>query len=347
MANKSVTPEQPASPSVAPEPTGAPGGPNAPEAHSSGLAIIGSKIGPAAPARSILARPRLVDWFGQHAHARLILVSAEAGYGKTTLLGEFANHTRDRVVWYRLERSDGDWITFLSYLVAALRDVWPGFGRPTEALLRNVAAMGSPREVVLAQFLADLSSAEPGRVAVILDDYHLVEESPDIRMIVSRMLERAPEGMYFILSGRGAPNLALGRLTGQGRVHGLTIDDLRFSLAEIERLFTTTYGQPLDGDACQVIAERTEGWAAGLQLVAASISVSQPHEVAAFISALSGATGPIYDFLAEEVLTRLAPETQRVLMHASLVDNVQTGICVRGARGRRHAVRARRCRGVA
>ena len=75
---------------------------------------------------------------------------------------EFANHTRDRVVWYRLERSDGDWITFLSYLVAALRDIWPDFGRPTEALLRNVAAMGSSREVVLAQFLADLSSAERG-----------------------------------------------------------------------------------------------------------------------------------------------------------------------------------------
>ena len=126
------------------------------------------------------------------------------------------NDTRDRVVWYRLERSDGDWITFLSYLVAALRDIWPDFGQPTEALLRNVAAMGSTQEVVLAQFLADLSMAESGRVAVILDDYHLVGESPDVRMIMSRMLERAPEGMYFILSGRGIPNLAVGRLTGPG-----------------------------------------------------------------------------------------------------------------------------------
>ena len=324
MPNLSVTQDHPPTLDQAPEPTSSPRRPNAPEAHPSGLAIIGSKIGPEAPARSILARPRLVDWFGQHAHARCVLLSAEAGYGKTTLLGEFANHTRDRVVWYRLERSDGDWITFLSYLVAALRDVWPGFGRPTEALLRNVAAMGSSREVVLAQFLADLSSAEAGRVAVILDDYHLVAESPDVRMIVSRVLERAPEGVYLILSGRGAPNLALGRLTGQGRVHGLNIDDLRFTMPEIEQLFATTYGQPLDDEACRVIAERTEGWAAGLQLVAASIAVSQPHEVAEFINALSGATGPIYDFLAEEVLTRLSAETQRVLMHASLVDRVET-----------------------
>ncbi len=324
MASQSMTPEHDPVSGEASGPTSALRRQSAPQAHSSGFAIIGSKIGPAAPARSILARPRLVDWFGQHADARLVLLSAEAGYGKTTLLAEFANHTRDRVAWYRLERSDGDWITFLSYLVAALRDIWPSFGRPTEALLRNVAAMGSSREVVLAQFLADLSSAEAGRVAVILDDYHLVEGSPDVRMIVSRMLERAPEGMYFILAGRGTPNLSLGRLTGQGRVHGLTIDDLRFTLAEIEQLFATTYGQPLDGEACRIIAERTEGWAAGLQLVAASIAVSQPDEIAAFIRALSGAAGPIYDFLAEEVLTRLSLDTQRVLMHASLVDRVQT-----------------------
>lgn len=298
--------------------------PDSPEPHPSGLAIIGSKVGPAAPARSILARPRLVEWFAEHARARLIVLSAEAGYGKTTLLGEFANDTRDRVVWYRLERSDGDWITFLSYLVAALRDVWPDFGKPTEALLRNVAAMGSTQDVVMAQFLADLSSAEAGRVAVILDDYHLVDQSPDVRMIVSRMLERAPEGMYLVLSGRGAPTLSVGRLRGQGRVSTLDMDDLRFTRSEIEQLFASTYGQPLDDDACRIIAERTEGWAAGLQLVAASISVSRPEEVSSFIAALSGATGPIYEFLAEEVLTRLSSVTQRVLMHASLVDRVET-----------------------
>ena len=170
MTKQSVTSERPSAPPEAPSSTQARTGLNSPEPHPSGFAIIGSKIGPAAPARSILARPRLVDWFEQHARARLFVLSAEAGYGKTTLLGEFANHTRDRVVWYRLERSDGDWITFLSYLVAALRDVWPEFGKSTEALLRNVAAMGSSREVVLGQFLADLSSAEAGRVAVILDD---------------------------------------------------------------------------------------------------------------------------------------------------------------------------------
>ena len=122
----------------------------------------------------MLPRPRLVDWFDQQAQARLLLVSAEAGYGKSTLLNDFALHTRDTCVWYRMETSDGDWITFLSHMVAAFREVSPGFGRSTEALLRHVAAMGSSREVVLAQFLADLDAVEIDRVAVILDDYHFV-----------------------------------------------------------------------------------------------------------------------------------------------------------------------------
>ena len=292
-------------------------------AHSSGLAIIASKISPAVQERSVLSRPRLVEWFSRHAAARLVLITAEAGYGKSTLLNDFALQTRDRCAWYRMETSDGDWITFLSHMVAALREVTPGFGAATEALLRHVAAMGPSREVVVAQFLADLGSVDAGRIAVILDDYQYVEGSGDIRMILSRMLERAPDQMYFILGGRGKPNLTLGRLISQGRVAELNTDDLRFSRPEIEELFAVTYGQPLDDATCSVVAERTEGWAASLQLVAAAIAQTQPDEVASFIQALSGASAPIYDFLAEEVLTRLSPETQRVLMHASMLDRVQ------------------------
>ena len=106
MPNESVTREHPSDRPLDPRSSDAAHRPSVVPAHPSGLTIIGSKIGPAAPARSILARPRLVEWFGQHADACRILVNADAGYGKTTLLGEFAEYTRDRVVWYRLERSD-------------------------------------------------------------------------------------------------------------------------------------------------------------------------------------------------------------------------------------------------
>lgn len=291
--------------------------------HPSGLTIIASKIAPVSAGRSVMHRPRLVDWFEQQRRARLILVSAEAGYGKSTLLTDYAQRSSTMCVWYRIETSDGDWITFLSYMVATLREVDSAFGRATEALLRHVAAMGSSREVVLAQFLADLGTLDGFGLDVILDDYHLVEGSDDVRMVVSRLLERAPEGMRFILAGRGRPNLALGRMLSQARVAELTIDDLRFTRAEIDELFSTTFQQPLGADDCEVIADRTEGWAASLRLVSASIAVSRPSEVGAFIKALSGATGPIYEFLADEVLTRLSEQNQRVLVHASLIDHVR------------------------
>ena len=112
----------------------------------------------------------------------------------------------------------------------------------------------------------------------------------------------------------------------QGQVAELSTNDLRFTRAEIEELFASAYLQPLDRHACDVVAERTRGWAASLQPVAASITVSQPSEVGPFIEALSGAEGPIYDFLAEEVLARMAPLTQRVLLHASLIDRVTPGL---------------------
>lgn len=325
MPEQPVTNEHPTDTPPDPSDVAELGGANPVEAgvHSSGLAIIASKIGPAAPGRAVMRRPRLVDWFDRQSRARLILVSAEAGYGKSTLLNEHALNAAVNCVWYRIETSDGDWITFLSYMVAAMREVAPGFGRSTEALLRNVAAMGSTREVVLGQFLADLGTLDLGPTDIVLDDYHLIEGSADVRMILGRLLERAPAEMRIILAGRGRPNLALGRLVAQGQVSELTIDDLRFSKSEINELFSTTYRQPLDKGACDIIAERTEGWAASLQLVSASIAVSRPSEVGAFIEALDGARGPIYDFLAEEVLTRLSPRTQRVLIHASLIDRVR------------------------
>ena len=298
--------------------------------HPSGLAIIASKISPAVEGRLVLTRARLISWLEHQAQARAILINAEAGYGKSTLLNDFARRTDLSCVWYRLERSDGDWITFLSYLVASIRGAVADFGRPTEALLRNVASMGSSREVVLSQFLSDLGAVGTREILVILDDYHLVSDSADVRMIMSRLLERAPADVRFVIAGRGRPNLTLGRMIAQGRVSELTTNDLRFSRPEIEDLFATAYLRPLDQRACDVVTERTQGWAASLQLVAASIAVSRPGEVASFIEALSGTTGPIYDFLAEEVLTRMEPLTERVLLHASLLDRVTADLVAAG-----------------
>jgi ATP/maltotriose-dependent transcriptional regulator MalT/DNA-binding SARP family transcriptional activator len=289
---------------------------------ASGLSIINSKIEQPKRGAKLLTRSRLVGWLEQRRRARVLLISAEAGYGKSTLLNDYATSTDTTCIWYRLETTDGDWITFLSHLVASVREVSPSFGRPTEALLRHIAAMGPSREVVVATFLADLDGVEIAGLTLILDDYQLVEGSADVRMIMSRLLERAPASMRFVLAGRGRPNLPLARLVAQGLVAELTSSDLRFTRSEIEELFDSKYQQPLAPDTFDIVERRTEGWAASLQLVSASIAASRPGEVGAFMQALSGAQGPIYDFLAEEVLARLPALTGRVLIHASLMDRV-------------------------
>jgi LuxR family maltose regulon positive regulatory protein len=213
-------------------------------------------------------------------------------------------------------------MTFLGYLVAAVRQKYEDFGAATEALLRHVASMGPTRDVVVATFLADLAEVGDGEVILILDDFHLVDGSDDVAYILGRLFEQAPDGFHFVLSGRGRPEIPLGRIAAQGRLAELSTRDLRFTRTEVEEFFVSN-GQTLRRELCDVVEERTEGWVASLQLVAASITTSHPGEVDAFIKALSGARGSLYDFLAEEVLTRLAALTQRVLVHAALLDRVK------------------------
>lgn len=293
-----------------------------PEEGPRALAVIRSKVQAPVLRDPILERPRLLGWLDQHASERVVLVSAEVGYGKSTLLADFSRRADARALWYRLESTDRDWMSFISHLVAAAREAQPDFGAATEALLRHVAAVGPSREMVLSSLLAELGDLLPTRTFVIFDDFHFVDDSVDVRAIVRRLIESAPQHWHFFIAARRRPNLPLGWLAAGGQLGELTTTDLRFTRTELDDLFGTTYAQHLSPESLDIVEERTEGWAASLQLVAASIAASRPSQVEAFIGALSGAAGPIYDFLAEEVLERLSPMTQRVLIHASLLDRV-------------------------
>lgn len=285
-------------------------------------AIIRSKVQSPVVRTTTLERPRLLAWLERHDAERVRFVTAEAGYGKTTLLADFARRSRARTLWYRLDTSDGDWLTIISYLVAAVREIVPDFGVSTMALLIQASTMGTTREVALSTFLAELGALGDEPTILIVDDVHLVQSQEDVQVVLERLFERAPDAMSFILAGRRRPDLRLGRLAAQGGVAALTTNDLRFSLRETEDLFEESYSLRLDDDVVTAIDARTEGWSASLQLVCSSIRTCDPHQVRAFVNDLSGTTEPIYDFLAEEVLGRQPPVMQRVLMHASLLDRI-------------------------
>ncbi|MFL5669016.1 MAG: hypothetical protein ACJ77U_06485, partial [Chloroflexota bacterium] len=229
-----------------------------------------------------LARHRLLDWLAAKVHHRVILVLADAGYGKTTLLADFSRRTRARTLWYRLDEDDRDWISFLSHLVAAGRVHDPGFAPNTASLLGDLA-LGAPTvEAATEVFIRELSAIATQGALLILDDFHLVDESPDIRQIVREIVTAAPERLAIVFASRRMPAVPLARLRAAGEVAELGTDDLRFDATETARLFTETYGRALDPDVLADVATKTEGWAASLQLVQAALRDRTPTQIRQF-----------------------------------------------------------------
>jgi|GEM_PF-909687 ATP-dependent transcriptional regulator len=269
-----------------------------------------------------LARDRLLEWLSVKIHRRAVLLTAEAGYGKTTLLADFSRRTRLRVLWFRLDRGDRDWVGFLAYLVAAVRIHVPAFGASTSALLRETATAAPQLDTVLDTFLRELGGLPNDASALVFDDFHLVDDSPDVRHILRELLARAPERMSFVFASRREPPVRLARLRALGEVAELRTDDLRFDAVETERLFRETYEMRLEPAVLAELRRRTEGWAASLQLVRAALHDRDPGQVRAFISSLSGAEGHLYEYLAEEVVGELPTELQQFLMRTSVLETV-------------------------
>jgi ATP/maltotriose-dependent transcriptional regulator MalT/DNA-binding SARP family transcriptional activator len=269
-----------------------------------------------------LARDRLLEWLSIKVHRRAVLLIAEAGYGKTTLLADFSRRTRIRVLWFRLDRGDRDWVGFIAYLVAAVRVHVQDFGPSTRALLRETATASPTLDTVLDTFLRELGGLPNDPTALVFDDVHLVDDSPDVRHILRELMTRGPERMSFIFASRREPPVRLARLRALGEVAELGTDDLRFNVLETERLFRETYEMRLEPAILAELRRRTEGWAASLQLVRAALHDRDPGQVRAFISSLSGAEGHLYEYLAEEVVGELPDDLQQFLMRTSLLDTV-------------------------
>ncbi|HET7495649.1 MAG TPA: BTAD domain-containing putative transcriptional regulator [Candidatus Limnocylindrales bacterium] len=269
-----------------------------------------------------LERTRLLDWLRAKIHGRVVLLLADAGYGKTTLLADFARRTRMRTLWYRLDHDDRDWVTLLQHLIAAGREYDPGFAPATSELLSEIGVGGPTREAALDTFIGELPSIATGGAVLIFDDFHLVDDAPDARFVARELVARAPERLTVVFASRRAPTVPLSRLRSVGEVAELGTDDLRFDATETARLFTETYGRRLDADVLEDLAIRTEGWIASLQLVQAALRDRSPTEIRHFVRSLNGADRDLYDYLAEEVVGDLPDELQRFLMDTSILQVV-------------------------
>jgi DNA-binding SARP family transcriptional activator len=269
-----------------------------------------------------LRRDRLLDWLAYRGKRRVTCVVAEAGFGKTTLVADFVRRSRRRTFWYRLDEDDTDGLVFMRYVVAACQAVDPGLLRRAASLLNETAIEPLRQDAVLDALLMDLDTLGEVPSALVLDDFHVVEEIESVTSVVERVLARAPAQLAIFLISRRAPKLQLASLRARGELAELGREELRFDEAETELLFREAYRHPLEADVLHELQDRTEGWAASLRLVGTALEGRTPGQVRTFVRSISGSEGDLYDYLAEEVIGELDEKLRGFLMRVSLLEEI-------------------------
>ena len=287
--------------------------------------IIGARIHPPLLRADTLTRDRLNAWLDEAATGRVALVVAEAGFGKTTLLGDWARNSERLTAWYRLDPDDRDWLTFCRHLVASGRELDPEFAPDTYALLLRLGPGGPTRadiEASLVREYAEFGASHPQGLTLIFDDYHVVDGSDEVVPIVRAMVDRTGPGFSIVIAARSTPQLPLGRLRARGAVSRISGEALCFDVPETDRLFRDAYRMPIDPDVVDELVQRTEGWAALLSLVNVTLGEQSHRDARTLVAQLSATKGDLYDYLAEEVVVGLDPALHSFLKRVSVLTSI-------------------------
>jgi LuxR family maltose regulon positive regulatory protein len=282
--------------------------------------LLATKLHVPRPRPGFLARPRLTERLTDGTAHELTLICAPAGFGKTSLLGDWARRGQRPVAWLSLDAGDSDPARFWRYVAAALDKVRPGVGQRIEALFQGGQP---PLEALLAVLINELVE-EPEEVVLVLDDYHLVE-APSVHDGLAGLLERLPSQLRLVLASRADPPLALARLRARGQLTELREADLRFGSEETVELLRAAVEAELPEAAVAALGDRTEGWAAGLQL--AALSLRDQDDVETFVAEFSGSHRYVLDYLTEEVLDRQPQELRAFLLETSLLERLPGPLC--------------------
>ncbi|HEX5807327.1 MAG TPA: LuxR C-terminal-related transcriptional regulator, partial [Anaerolineales bacterium] len=249
------------------------------------------------------------------------LLSAPAGFGKTTLLSEWIAVCDRPVAWLSLDEGDSDPVRFLMYLVAALQTISPEVGKGLESAFQS--PQPPPMGVILTALLNDIT-AMGEKFILVLDDYHVVDSKPVDRALTF-LLEHQPPHMHLVIATREDPDLPLARVRAQGRLNELRAAALRFTPMEATEFLDRVMGLTLSAADIAALETRTEGWIAGLQLAALSMQVQK--DTAGFIESFTGSHRFVLDYLVEEVLGQQPEWIQMFLLRTSILDRMCGPLC--------------------
>ncbi|WP_199613931.1 LuxR C-terminal-related transcriptional regulator [Paenibacillus alkalitolerans] len=283
--------------------------------------IISTKLYIPATRTKSVHRPRLIERLNEGLHRKLSLISASAGFGKTTLVSEWLAVCGHPAAWLSLDEGDNDLPRFLTYLCAALQTIADNIGEGVLSMLN--APQPPSTESILTALLNEIA-AVPNNFILVLDDYHVIDARP-IDDALAFLLSHLPPQMHMVVVTRKDPFLPLARLRARNQLSELRISDLRFTRSETAEFLNRTMDLNLSPEHITLLETRTEGWAAGLQL--AAISLQGHKDPAGFIESFSGTHHFVLDYLVEEVLQRQSESVQFFLLRTSILDRLCGPLC--------------------
>lgn len=285
--------------------------------------LLETKLYAPRPRPGVVPRPRLTEQLNRGTESKLTLVSAPAGFGKTTLVAEWLAAVpadERQVAWLSLDQSDNESTSFWTYLVRALQAVDPAVGASALSLLQGP----TPSSIAVLATLLNEINAVPSDVVLVLDDYHTID-GHDIQDGMAFLLEHLPPQMHVVITTRAEPALPLARLRARGELVEIRAADLRFTSDEAAAYLNGAMGLALTAQDIEALERRTEGWIAALQL--AALSMQGRDDITGFIAGFAGDDRYIVDYLVEEVLQRQSEEVRSFLLKTSILTRMSGPLC--------------------
>ncbi|MBI4675066.1 MAG: LuxR family transcriptional regulator [Chloroflexi bacterium] len=319
--------------------------------------IIATKLYIPPPRAKAVLRPRLIERLNEGLHRKLTLISAPAGFGKTTLVSEWVNQNAEgrgmkdesletvhpssftlhpsKVAWLSLDEGDNDPARFLTYLIAALQTLALSTAEGMAAHIgEGVAGVlqaphPPPIELILTTLLNEITTV-PDNFVLVLDDYHVIDAQP-VDHALTFLLEHPPPQMHLVIATREDPQLPLSRLRVQSQLTELRATDLRFTPSEAAEFLNQVMGLELSAEEIAALETRTEGWIAGLQLASlalqGTISMQGQQDATRFIQSFTGSHRFVMDYLVEQVLGQQSESVQTFLLRTSILDRMCGPLC--------------------
>lgn len=275
----------------------------------------------------VLHRPRLLDFLHEHIDRKLILLSAAAGYGKTSLLIDFAHDSDLPVCWYTMSETDRDMRVFAEYLVASVRQIFPTFGQRSEAFLASVGGGNLDPGSLASVLVNDIYNDIPDYFVIVLDDYYRGEVE-GINFLLDTLLQNLPDNCHIILSSRSIPRFTpkgMALMVARREIDGLGTNDLRFAAAEIRALLAQNYNQHIPLEQAEMLAREAEGWITGILLTTHSLWKG----LFASLLEAKGAGSRVYEYLANEVFATQPRDVQDFLRRTAILDEMTPSLCNR------------------